>query len=147
MNDSGDEVRPVVLYVEDHAVNAILMEALFERRPRLRLVVATSGRQALAMAPGLDPCLLLLDLNLGDCHGAELLPRLRAVAGCATAPAVAVTAISDFDFAGSGFVELWPKPLNLDAVLQRLDRLVAPRLRPGPALAGAGLARQLTPAL
>ena len=120
------DARAVVLYVEDHPVNAVLMEALFERRPALRLVVAPSGEQALAMTPGLHPVLLLLDLHLGDCHGGDLLPKLRQVPGCETAPAVAVTANSDYDIAGTGFAELWPKPLNLETVLSRLDALVTP---------------------
>jgi CheY-like chemotaxis protein len=116
--------RPVVLYVEDHPVNAVLMEALFERRPALRLVVAETGQAALQVAQGLKPQLLLLDLQLPDCHGIDLLPLLHALPGCGGAPAVAVTANSDFDIAGSGFVELWPKPMNLDRVLERLDRLL-----------------------
>ena len=119
----GDS-RPVVLYVEDHPVNAILMEALFERRPEMRLVIAETGQAALHAAQGLNPQLLLLDLQLPDCHGSELLPRLRDLPGCGLAPAVAVTANSDFDIKGTGFVELWPKPMNLDWVLERLDRLL-----------------------
>ena len=116
--------RPVVLYVEDHPVNAVLMEALFERRPGLRLVIAETGQEALRVAQGLNPQLLLLDLQLPDCHGSELLPLLRQLPGCGGAPAVAVTANSDFDITGTGFIELWPKPMNLDLVLERLDRLL-----------------------
>lgn len=118
--------RPVVLYVEDHPVNAVLMEALFERRPGLRLLVATTGQAALREAQGLNPQLLLLDLQLPDCQGSELLPLLRQLPGCGQAPAVAVTANSDFDISGTGFAELWPKPMNLDLVLERLDRLLLP---------------------
>ena len=121
---SAGDTRPVVLYVEDHPVNAVLMEALFERRPRLRLVIAETGHAALLIAPNLNPQLLLLDLQLPDCHGSELLPRLREVPGCDSAPAVAVTANSDFDINGTGFIDLWPKPMNLDRVLEQLDRLI-----------------------
>ena len=136
LSTTGDW-RPVVLYVEDHPVNAVLMEALFERRPALRLVVAETGRAALQVAQGLNPQLLLLDLQLPDCHGSDLLPLLRALPGCARAPAVAVTANSDFDIAGSGFVELWPKPMNLDWVLERLDRLLPIANSAAPSSAGS----------
>ncbi len=115
--------RPVVLYVEDHAVNLLLMRALFERRPQLELVCATSGYHARALAPELSPVLLLLDLRLPDCHGSLLLPQLRQFAGCREASAVAVTADSDFDITGTGFCELWTKPLDLRVVLGRLDAL------------------------
>ncbi|HEY9110098.1 MAG TPA: response regulator [Roseateles sp.] len=119
--------RLPVLYVEDHPVNALLMAAIFEHRPQLELVIATTGEEAMRVAAaGLRPALLLLDLGLPDCHGAQLLARLRALPGLATPPAIAVTADVRFDIAGTGFRELWPKPLNLDDVLARLDALTAP---------------------
>ncbi|RZJ03358.1 MAG: response regulator [Rubrivivax sp.] len=115
--------RRTVLYVEDHPVNAFLMGAIFERRPQLELVVATTGEEALRTAASIRPVLLLLDLGLPDCHGSELIHRLRALPGYNTQPAVAVTADALFDIEGSGFVELWSKPLHLNLVLARLDAL------------------------
>ncbi len=116
--------RRPVLYVEDHPVNALLMAAIFERRPQLELVIATCGQEALRLAAGLRPALLLLDLGLPDCHGSQLLGQLRKLPGCTSVPAVAVTAEAEFGIANTGFCELWPKPLNLDHVLARLDALV-----------------------
>lgn len=124
--------RPSVLYVEDHPVNVLLMNAIFERRPQLELVVAATGREALRLAAGLRPALLLLDLGLPDCHGSELLPRLRELPGCQSTPAIAVTAQVDFDIEGTGFCELWPKPLHLYHVLTRLDALTGAAAAPGP---------------
>ena len=121
-----DRMRRSVLYVEDHPVNAMLMSAMFERRPEFELVVAVTGQQALCMAPELNPVLLLLDLRLPDCHGSQLLPLLRLLPGCEAAPAVAVTADGDFDITGTGFCELWAKPLYLDQVLRRIDALLGP---------------------
>ena len=115
--------RPV-LYVEDNEVNALLLSTLFLRRPDLRLVVATTGEEAMCMIQGLKPCLLLLDLRLPDCHGSQLLPQLRLTADCQDVPAIAVTADGVFDIAGTGFCELWPKPLDLNHVLGRLDQLL-----------------------
>lgn len=115
--------RRTVLYVEDHPVNALLMAAILERRPDLDLVIATTGAEALRVARGLCPALLLLDLGLPDCHGSELLLRLRTLPGCAAAPAVAVTADADFEIEGTSFRELWPKPLVIEQVLQRIDVL------------------------
>lgn len=124
--------RRSVLYVEDHPVNALLMAAIFERRPLLDLVIATTGKEAMSMAAGLEPALLLLDLGLPDCHGSQLLGQLRALPGCEKVPAIAVTAHADFEIEGTGFCELWSKPLHLGHVLTRLDALtsgpVAPEL-------------------
>jgi CheY-like chemotaxis protein len=132
----------VVLYVEDDPVNVLLMRLLFERRPQLRLEVATCGQQAMALAGQLQPVLLLLDLRLPDCFGDELLKRLRRQPGWHRLPAVAVTTEPDFEVAGSGFLELWRKPLDLQRALARLDDLLdlpgdgspasAPRRHPAP---------------
>lgn len=112
-----------VLYVEDHPVNALIMRAMFERCPALCLVVAETVAEALDVARGLNPVLLLLDLRLPDGNGHELLRLLRVIPGCESAPAVAVTAEDDFELQRSGFVEVWSKPLHLDAVLRRLDAM------------------------
>lgn len=132
--------RRTVLYVEDHPVNALLMAAIFERRPQLDLVSAGSGAEAMRAAAGLRPALLLLDLGLPDCHGSQLLARLRTLPGLETASAVAVTADVTFDIAGTGFCELWRKPLLVAQVLTRLDTLVGlPPLPTGQPLPPAPL--------
>jgi len=118
-------VRHKVLYVEDHAVNAMLMSALFERVPEGELVLADCGAQALERAQHLHPALLLLDLRLPDIHGSQLLALLRQVPGCEHVPAVAVTAENAFDLTRSGFDELWRKPLNLLTVLERVQAHLA----------------------
>lgn len=123
-----DDPKPnVVLYVEDQPVNVSLMQALFRRRPDLALAVATTGAEALQLAAGLEPALMLLDLGLPDCRGDELLPQLRRLRGCRNVTAIAVTAEHEFDIRGTGFAELWSKPLNLLRVLARLEALVGPQ--------------------
>jgi CheY-like chemotaxis protein len=121
MPSLNSRFRHKVLYVEDQPVNALLMSALFERVPDCDLVVADCGRTALDLAQGLYPSLLLLDLRLPDIHGSELLPQLRRMSGCEHVTAVAVTAEDGFDIAGSGFDELWRKPLNLLTVLECVE--------------------------
>lgn len=113
----------VVLYVEDNPVNVLLMQELFGQRPSLHLMVASSGQQALQMVQGLQPSLLLLDLRLPDCHGAQLLQVLRAQPSCRHVAAVAVTAEQAYNTQGTGFTQLWTKPLHLGQVLAQLDLL------------------------
>lgn len=112
-----------VLYVEDHPTNVHLMQAIFKRLPHLELVVAVDGASARRIAETLRPCLMLLDLRLPDCHGRDLLAELRRREGYADIPAVAVTAEPGFDIEGSTFLEVWPKPIDLNFVLERLDSL------------------------
>jgi len=123
--DDDTAARPSVLYVEDRLVNVTLMRAVFARRPGLQLHVATTGREALQMAPELNPALLLLDVHLPDCHATQLLLDLRRHPGCRDAPAVAVTADQHFSLAGTGFSALWLKPLDLARVFRELDALIA----------------------
>ena len=131
-----------VLYVEDSPLNVIVMEAMFEQRRDLRLHVAEAGMPAWRMSARLQPSLLLVDLNLPDCHGSELLKLLRMRRGWARVPAIAVTADSDFDALGAGFQEMWPKPLDVRRTLARLAELLPP---PKGALAGAAHAEAPMP--
>ncbi len=120
-----------VLYVEDNEVNVLLMRALAALRPGVRLLVADSGAEAEALLDGPDALpldLLLLDLNLPDTDGHALLARLRRRPALAATPAVLVTAAADEadgpPAPAGGFTERWIKPLEVDATLAGLDRLL-----------------------
>ena len=119
-------MRETVLYVEDHPVNVLLMQTVFELRPELELVVAVDGETAMAATRQLKPALLLLDLRLPDCHGTELLAKMRAIPGWEHIPAIAVTAEAEFMPAGTSFCDVWHKPLRVPTLLARLDRMIAP---------------------
>jgi CheY-like chemotaxis protein len=128
-NGPGGGARDVVLYVEDHPVNVLLMQTVFELCPELELVVAVDGTSAMAAIPGLRPALLLLDLRLPDCHGTELLERMRAIPGWGSIPAIAVTAEAEFIPEGTTFCDVWHKPLRVPTLLARLDRVLKPGAR------------------
>lgn len=130
--DSDFDSSPdgVVLYVEDQSVNVFLMEMLFERLAGPRLVSAMSGEEALRVAPRIQPSLLLLDVRLPDCQGPDLLVRLRKLPAYGDIPAIAVTAESDFFIEGTGFDEIWRKPLDVAWVMSRLAHWCE-RPRPG----------------
>lgn len=112
---------PYILYVEDLPINVFLMGKMFEQVPHLRLVVATCGEEAWEKVQEEPPGFLMLDLNLPDCHGVDLLRRLRTKSGCRDLSAVAVTAENNFHVEGTGFLEVWPKPLHMPWTLSRLE--------------------------
>lgn len=122
-----------VLYVDHRLIDLLLMKVAIRRRPHLALQVAFNGTQALRLAPSLKPAALLIGLDLPDVPGAELLRELRRIPGCAGVPAVALTADGHSEAISAGFDELWSKPLNLETVGARLDRLCRPALRQGDA--------------
>jgi len=139
-------MREAVLYVEDHPVNVLLMQTVFELRPELDLVIAVDGTSAMAAAACVRPSLLLLDLRLPDCHGTELLERLRMLPGWADIPAIAVTAEAEFMPAGTSFCDVWHKPLRVPTLLTRLDRVIVPKSarRDGSSTGGSAARRAIS---
>ncbi|WP_200179161.1 chemotaxis protein CheB [Ectothiorhodospira mobilis] len=81
-----------VIYVEDNAANLKLVRRLMQTVSGVRLREAVNGDQGLEAARRQPPDLILLDLNLPDMHGFEVLSRLRADRRTAGIPVVAVSA-------------------------------------------------------
>jgi DNA-binding response OmpR family regulator len=66
-----------VLFVEDNKSNLALIEALIKRHPAVKLITCTSLKQAKSLLQDVSPTIILLDLNLPDGHGSELLSFLH----------------------------------------------------------------------
>ena len=66
-----------ILYIEDNMSNYQLIERLVKRRPGIRLFSAMQGKLGVEIAASHHPDLILLDLNLPDIPGDEVLLRLR----------------------------------------------------------------------
>jgi PAS domain S-box-containing protein len=81
-----------VLYVEDNPSNIKLVETILAERPEVTLIVATQGSLAVDLAREHRPALVLLDLNLPDMSGEEVLGRLRSDPRTAGIPVVIVSA-------------------------------------------------------
>ncbi len=81
-----------VLYVEDNPSNIALVEMILAERPEVTLIVSTQGGLAIELARQHRPALILLDLNLPDISGEEVLSRLRSDARTAGIHIVVVSA-------------------------------------------------------
>lgn len=106
MNSNASPMR--VLLVEDYpdlaAATADFLEAEgFDVR------TALSGRDALDVAPGFRPELVLCDLNLPDMSGVDVVHQLRSNPATQRTYAVILTAI------GAGFT----KPADVDAFVAK----------------------------
>ena len=119
--------RHRLLYIEDNAVNRTIVEQLIERRGGIVLDCAADGESGVRAAQADPPELALIDMQLPDFDGLEVLRRLRADARTAALPCIAVSANAmpqDVERAlAAGFAEYWTKPLDLRAFLQALDAL------------------------
>lgn len=122
-------VGGTVLYVEDDAVNAILMEAICGMDGGIEVHIAPDGASAVAFSKRKAPDLLLLDMHLPDTDGISLLAALRAIDGMQHVPAIMVSAAARSDdierARQGGFQSYWTKPLDVDLTLGEIKRLLS----------------------
>jgi PAS domain S-box-containing protein len=115
-----------VLYVEDEPLNVLLMQEVFKARPQWDLHIAPDGQSGLAAARAQRHDLLLIDMNLPDMNGQELIRALRAdprTSGlqCIALSADAMQAQIDAALA-AGFDGYWTKPINVALMLEGLGQ-------------------------
>jgi PAS domain S-box-containing protein len=108
-----------VLYIEDNAVNAMLVRELLKPWPSITLVVADNGADGLKAALAKPPAAILLDMQLPDIGGIEVLRRLRAEgSACALVPVIVLSASAMPDEVAAaraaGATDYWTKPLDFD---------------------------------
>jgi CheY-like chemotaxis protein len=104
-----------ILTVEDTAHNLELMTYLLEASGHT-VIPATTGESGLALARLERPDLIVLDVQLPDIDGYQVLAELRADRDLAVPPVVAVTAyalLGDRDAVlAAGFDGYLPKPID-----------------------------------
>lgn len=127
MNIRPEDAR--VLVVEDDPDNLIVVLDLLSVAGVRHVVWVTQAGEAPAGAERLGQVdIVLLDVNLPDRDGREMIPPLRAVPACANARIVAVTASvmpDDFTRArAAGFDGFIGKPLDFDRFPQQIEALL-----------------------
>ncbi len=119
-----------LLYIEDNELNLLIVSELVRQRPSLQFLSAETGAQGLAMARAHRPALILLDMQLPDIDGREVLRQLRSDAATANIRCIALSANAmpeDIRNArAAGFDDYWTKPLDIRAFQQALDGLFGP---------------------
>jgi CheY-like chemotaxis protein len=119
-----------VLYAEDNPVNVEIVREVLALRPGIRLCVATSGAEALAMARAEAPDLMLVDMHLGDMTGLELARALRSDAATAAIRLVALSADALPDQVSTalraGFESYLTKPFVFKDLLKVVDDAAEP---------------------
>ncbi len=129
-----------LLYIEDNSVNVLLVEELVKTLPGLRIESESTGTAGVARALSLRPDVILVDLQLPDFDGFEVLRQLRARPETAATPCIALSANAmPEDIArglAAGFDDYWTKPIRFKPFLDALERLF-PGATPGPLKAPA----------
>jgi CheY-like chemotaxis protein len=118
-----------VLYIEDDPVNFTLVERILEFRPALTLMHARSGGSGVELAVAHGPKLILLDLNLPDMHGSEVLRQLQNEPTTAKIPVVVLSADATPSqierLLTAGARNYLTKPFDIDPFLAVVDEMVA----------------------
>jgi signal transduction histidine kinase/DNA-binding response OmpR family regulator len=128
-----------ILYVEDMLETLLLVEHILKQRPSVSLVPAMLGGAALDLAAEYRPSLILLDLNLPDIPGEELLRRLKADPATSATPVVIISGDTSGERIDSlmavGASAYLTKPISVRDFLHTVDSLLT---RPGSAAAAPG---------
>ncbi len=109
--------RARIVYVEDDPASQLLVRKALEDLAEVSVI--GNGRMALEQILSDPPDLLLLDLNLPDLTGEELLALLRKAPVTRELPVIVLSANTD-EAGGIDYQERLSKPLDLDALRQRV---------------------------
>jgi CheY-like chemotaxis protein len=124
----GATLQCDVLYIEDDPANFALVQGILEERPAIKLLQASRGETGLTIAETHSPKLILLDLNLPDMHGAELLRRVRQNAATTHIPVVVIsgdaTASQVERLLAAGARNYVTKPFSIQPFLSVVDEIL-----------------------
>ena len=127
--ESGPLALPArrLLYIEDNAVNVMIVAELVRRRQGIDFDSTPDGASGVARAAQTLPGLVLVDMQLPDFDGLEVLRRLRADPATADLRVVALSANAipaDIQRAlDAGFDDYWTKPLDFKVFNAALDQV------------------------
>jgi signal transduction histidine kinase/CheY-like chemotaxis protein len=128
--------RAVVLCIDDNPSNLILIEHILAARPAVEVLSADRGLRGLELASSRLPALILLDLNLPDIDGRDLLARLKADGALCDIPVVMLSADAAPErhsaLIGAGASAYLTKPIDVAELLMLVDQLLAIRKGPSP---------------
>ena len=114
-----------VLFVEDSAANVVLVEHLVTQRGDLKFFSACTGTQGIEMACKYLPAAILLDIDLPDINGYDVLEYLRSIPATAHIPVMALSAEAYFrqveQGIAAGFCEYLTKPFEIAELMDALD--------------------------
>lgn len=114
--------RPLILIVDDERLNITMLNALLKND--YKIMVATSGEQALRAAVSGKPDLILLDIMMPDMDGYEVCRQLKAKEETQHISVIFITAMANSENETKGFalgaVDYISKPFNSAVVKARV---------------------------
>ena len=118
-----------LLYIEDNPSHLRLMEQLISTLPKAAMLAASTPSLGIDLAVAHRPDVIILDLNLPEMNGYEVLARLKALPETRDIPVLALTAAAyPCDVKNgldAGFFQYLTKPLDVIALLGAIDDALA----------------------
>jgi CheY-like chemotaxis protein len=114
-----------ILIVDDNAVNVLLLEKILKQISTASTISAADGNKGVARAESDLPDLILLDINLPDIDGFEVLNKLKSSEKTKNIPVIALSANAmpkDVEMGkNAGFNDYLTKPINFAALAKAID--------------------------
>jgi CheY-like chemotaxis protein len=111
-----------VLYIDDNDDNLLIVRRVLSRDPDIILRTASTGHEGLAAAASDPPALILLDLNLPDLTGVQVLRQLLAAPATSGVPVVILSGDSSRETAhalvAAGAAGFITKPMDIHQLRQ-----------------------------
>ena len=122
--------RPLrLMYVEDNRINAMLFSTALQLHGGFELRLAGDGEEALLLVRDWTPEVLVLDANLPDTNGFDLLGALRGQPGLGNTPAFMCSADAMPEdrrrAAEAGFIGYWAKPIDIGSIVADIRRVAS----------------------
>jgi CheY-like chemotaxis protein len=122
---SDRAVGRTLLHVDDNPANLLLVAQLLAQRPQHRLLSATHGSLGVEIARAHLPTVILLDINLPDINGIEVLKLLQADPSTTHIPVIALSANAMpqeiQQGLQAGFFRYVTKPIRVQLFLDSVD--------------------------
>ncbi|WP_411727377.1 PAS domain S-box protein [Methyloglobulus sp.] len=115
----------LLLYVEDHPANLLLVEQIIEGHPQVNMLSASDGKLGIALARAHLPDVILVDIHLPGISGFQVLKILREDPATAHIPVIALSANAmprDIEKGlEAGFFRYLTKPIKVNELMSALD--------------------------
>ena len=117
-----------ILVVDDEEDVRALIQLGLEMQADWKVLNASSGEEAIAIATNEQPDIILLDLMMPDMDGKTTLQKLKANSITKQIPVILMTAKSKYSveesFANSGVTAIFTKPLRPLTLAQEISKFL-----------------------
>ncbi|MDA3038546.1 MAG: ATP-binding protein [Actinomycetota bacterium] len=125
---SGQDGPSIVLAIEDNEASLLLLRHVVQRESDLTFLHTATVAGALRLAAQRRPGFILLDLQLADGNGEELISALRGARETRRIPIVVITADADLTVMSrvisAGAVDSLPKPVSVNRLREVIRKVI-----------------------